>query len=164
MNRSRTLLSMLWLLAAMAFTGCATATHGTTQPVSFSSHPSGAVVIVDGHEVGTTPVTVTLSRAEQHRVRIEKKGYIPYSLTTVQVANGSTLGYSAVSVASTTSSFFFPLSSLALFGLYDGAYTADSHYGGIYEIVPDKVYADLLPAAHPGTPTKSVHTVASSTK
>lgn len=157
MNRSRVLLSLLWLLAVTTLTGCATAANGTTQRVSFSSHPSGAVVIVDGHKVGTTPVTVALSRSDRHTVRIEKKGYIPYSLTTVRVENrSSTLGYSALLPAA--------LSVPGVAPLYTVMYPVDSHYGGIYEIVPDKVNAHLLPAAQPGLPTKSVHTVASSSK
>ena len=42
--------------------GCATIFNGRTQPVTFDTNPSGAMVKVDGTVVGTTPVTVPIER------------------------------------------------------------------------------------------------------
>lgn len=47
---------------ALVLSGCATLFSGTDDSVTFSSEPSGAMVLVDGRNVGTTPVTVEIDR------------------------------------------------------------------------------------------------------
>jgi hypothetical protein len=41
-----------------------------------TSTPSGAIVRVDGQQVGTTPVNLTVSGYEQHKVEIELNGHV----------------------------------------------------------------------------------------
>jgi len=45
------------------------------------SRPPGARVIVDGTDVGVTPVTVSNLAAGIHAVRIERPGYVPITTT-----------------------------------------------------------------------------------
>lgn len=63
-------------IAAFA-TGCASILHGTLQPMSISSTPTGANVTVDGTSSGSTPMTASLSRKHEHTVKIEMQGYKP---------------------------------------------------------------------------------------
>ena len=51
------------------------------------SRPDGARVLVDGHAVGTTPLTMKALSAGSHAVRLEKDGYAPWSAS-VQVVAG----------------------------------------------------------------------------
>lgn len=72
----RTLRGGLLLVALALMTcvvaGCSVLIRGTSQGVPVSSVPAGATVIVDGEEVGTTPVTVALSRSTDHTVVVKR--------------------------------------------------------------------------------------------
>jgi hypothetical protein len=73
-----------WCAAATAcaflLQSCATMTRGTSQEIPVTSHPAGARVIVDGHDLGVTPMGVKLARKKEHLVRIEKEGYVPLEI------------------------------------------------------------------------------------
>lgn len=66
-------------LAAIAFfaPGCALVTHGLHQSVEITSMPAGATAVVDDHEAGRTPLTVSLTRADSHRIELRKPGFAP---------------------------------------------------------------------------------------
>lgn len=66
--------------AQVLYPGCATMLNGPTQLVRVKSQPRGARVFLDGREVGTTPVTVTVSRWRTPRVRVELDGYEPFDV------------------------------------------------------------------------------------
>jgi eukaryotic-like serine/threonine-protein kinase len=51
----------------------------TEAPLSIESKPSGAVVFLDGRQVGTTPLTFPLVNVGAHAVRITLEGYRPWS-------------------------------------------------------------------------------------
>jgi hypothetical protein len=51
----------------------------TEAPLSIESKPSGAVVFLDGRQVGTTPLTFPLVKVGAHAVRITLEGYRPWS-------------------------------------------------------------------------------------
>ena len=51
----------------------------TEVPLAIESKPSGAVVFLDGRQVGTTPLTFPLVRVGAHSVRITLEGYRPWS-------------------------------------------------------------------------------------
>jgi hypothetical protein len=51
----------------------------TEVPLAIESKPSGAVVLLDGRQVGTTPLTFPLVRVGAHSVRITLEGYRPWS-------------------------------------------------------------------------------------
>ena len=68
-----------WLcVAVVAYVGgagCATIIDGSTQTMTFDSHPKGAEVVIDGIARGVTPVTMEVERKETHNIVIRKEGY-----------------------------------------------------------------------------------------
>ena len=62
-----------------------TQTIGAPEPLYGSievlSEPSGAVVKVDGKQVGTTPFILNEVLTEDHRIEVSKDGYEPYTAT-----------------------------------------------------------------------------------
>lgn len=63
------------LSAFLLLTGCGTVMHGTTQNFGIESNPVGAVVTVDGKEMGQTPLSMKLSRKKSHMISISLAGY-----------------------------------------------------------------------------------------
>ncbi|MFB6230178.1 MAG: PEGA domain-containing protein [Salinibacter sp.] len=62
--------------ASFLLVGCATLFSGTSDQIKFESEPSGAEVVIDGIERGTTPTTITVSRdINDKRVTLQKEGY-----------------------------------------------------------------------------------------
>lgn len=59
---------------------CATIVRGTYQKIPVTSNPLGAKIVVDGKEVGTTPINLTLRRKKIHNIKIEKEGYEPFTV------------------------------------------------------------------------------------
>ncbi len=74
---SRKLAAVLCLVAvaAMAFAGCATIFHGSTDKVDFSSDPTGAKVYVNGQLMGTTPMQLNLQAKHSYSIEFRKDGY-----------------------------------------------------------------------------------------
>lgn len=72
-------LSLITLFAvSLIGAGCATTKQGSggfEQPVNVTSYPSGAQVQIGGETVGTTPVTLQLSKAHTHQIVLSKDGY-----------------------------------------------------------------------------------------
>ena len=70
----------------------------TNQPVTGSisarSTPTGATILVDGVNKGTTPITFTGISAGSHTIVLKKTGYTDYS-TSVTVTAGQTASVSA---------------------------------------------------------------------
>lgn len=63
-------------VASFLLVGCATLFSGTSDRVKFESEPSGAEVVIDGIERGTTPTTISVSRdINDKRVTLQKEGY-----------------------------------------------------------------------------------------
>lgn len=115
-------LLVIFILSVLIY-GCATIIHGTSQDVGFSSNPSNAKVIVDGIPSGNTPVTVSLSRKNNHAVTIELEGFYPYSNTLTGSVSGWVWGN-------------------ILFGGLIGL-AVDAISGGLYVLSPEQVAADL---------------------
>jgi len=76
------------LLASVS--GCCTIISGTTQEIPVSSTPSGAKVQLDGKDVGTTPVTLTVPRSvtQAHTLLLMSDGYEPKTETLTPKLNG----------------------------------------------------------------------------
>jgi hypothetical protein len=76
----------------------AQATNGVTDPatesfigdLSVQSEPSGAVVFVNGRRVGETPLEITRLRAGSHLLRMERRGYDPWTASVLVTANRRT--------------------------------------------------------------------------
>lgn len=116
----------IWILLVVVIfstTGCATIMQGTTQSVGISSTPSGAKVIVDNQEKGKTPIVVELKRKDNHFVKIEMDGYLPYEATFTRSTSGWVWG------------------NIVFGGLIGLAVDAIS--GGLYKLTPEQVAATL---------------------
>lgn len=124
------------LLFIFTVSSCATAVRGRKQEISFWSDPAGASIIVDGANVGTTPASVELTRHDTHAVRIEKPGYVAYEMTTERVESNTAY------IFDDPWAFLPPLLLVAI--------PLDYYLGGMYEIQPTDVTANLIAA--PSTP------------
>lgn len=76
MPRYRSRAMPLLLIAALLANGCATMSHGRSQPVIVRSEPPGARILVGGEPAGVTPDFVMLSRRGAV-VTLEKEGFLP---------------------------------------------------------------------------------------
>ena len=111
------------VLFIMALIGCASIMHGTSQEVGISSTPSGAKVSVSSQSFGTTPVIVNLKRKNNHIIKIELEGYLPYETTLTKKVSGWVWG------------------NIVLGGLIGLAVDAIS--GGLYTLSPEQIQAEL---------------------
>ena len=109
------------LLIALA--GCATIMHGTQQDVGFGSVPTNAKVTVDNQRSATTPAIIKLSRKDNHVVKIELDGYLPYEATLTRSVSGWVWG------------------NIVIGGLVGLAVDAIS--GGLYKLSPEQLTATL---------------------
>ena len=57
-------------LVGIFASGCATLFSDTHEPVVIDSSPQGAVVELDGNEIGTTPLMINLSSDESYQVSV----------------------------------------------------------------------------------------------
>jgi PEGA domain len=129
----RVLLFLLLILATQS--GCATLVHGPTQQVTVTSEPEGAAVSIGSPArssapplTGVTPLTVSLSRSNAHRVEIRKDGYRPQSMLVERVMSAAVLG-----------------SVLAAGPIGWGV---DALTGAQYRLVPERVHAVLAREEH----------------
>lgn len=86
-----------FLFLIVAFTliasGCASIVSGSKQRVSVSTTPANAKVLINGINVGATPLVTYLKRSEKtHRITIELEGYKPYNTTLKRKLNGWIFG------------------------------------------------------------------------
>ena len=112
------------LLVLLIFSGCATIIHGSRQTVGISSNPTSAKVSVDGQSYGVTPVSALLTRKDNHLVKIELPGYLPYETTLTRNVDGWIAG------------------NIVFGGLIGLAVDAIS--GGMYKLSPAQVQSQLL--------------------
>ncbi len=110
-------------LFLLTFSNCATIIHGSKQSVSISSSPTKALVVIDGRNEGSTPITVALSRKDHHSVEINLDGYLPYETTFTRKVDGWIVG----------NIVFGGLIGLAV----------DAITGGMYKLTPDQIQADM---------------------
>ena len=67
---------LIFLLSLFLFySGCATIFQGSKDEINMSSEPSGAKILVNGHDVGKTPMEVTFKRGQEYYVEFVKQGY-----------------------------------------------------------------------------------------
>jgi hypothetical protein len=91
---SRLRLLALPLMAATAATtqGCATIIKGSTQSIPVSSDPPGADVLLDGKEVGQTPMALALKRENNYLITFQKAGFEQQSVPVVKNIGGAVWG------------------------------------------------------------------------
>ena len=117
----------LVLPLALCVSACGTIIHGSNQQVSFASEPTGAQVLVDGLDLGTTPMVTNLSRKDTHTVEFRLNGYSPKSA----IINRSVSGWVWGNIV------FGGLIGLGV----------DAVTGGMYKLTPDMVNGNLGVAA-----------------
>ena len=120
--RSRYLRALIGA-TSLVLTGCATIMHGTQQDVGFGSVPTNARITVDNQRSATTPTVMNLSRKDNHIVRIELDGYLPYEATLTRGVSGWVWG------------------NLVFGGLVGLA--VDGISGGLYKLTPEQMTATL---------------------
>ena len=117
----------IYLIAGFAIacliSSCGTIIHGSRQDVSISSNPGSALVTINNQEIGKTPVTTSLSRKDNHTVKIELDGYLPYETKFTRKVDGWIAG------------------NIVFGGLIGLAVDAIS--GGMYKLTPDQIQAEL---------------------
>lgn len=111
------------VIIGIALTSCASIIHGTSQQIGIGSTPSGAKVTVSGQSFGTTPIIADLKRKDNHIVKIELDGYMPYETTLTRKVSGWVWGN-------------------VLFGGLIGL-AVDAISGGLYNLSPEQVQATL---------------------
>lgn len=117
------------LVATLGSSGCAYGTfiNGSTQQVMFKSNPEGAVIKVNGEEMGKTPFAAKLTRKHDAFVELKKPGCKNKEITL----------NSTISPIVFANIFPFFIAGLALGSLFDFS------SGGAYKLDPDLVYATL---------------------
>lgn len=75
MNRRTSICLLLPAMALALSSGCASIVTGTTQEMTFNSNPDGALVTVNGREVGKTPVVIQMKKGSPVPLTFSKAGY-----------------------------------------------------------------------------------------
>jgi hypothetical protein len=91
-------------------------------PLSISSTPSGAQVILDGQAVGVTPFTLSDVSGGQHSIVLRMVGYNDYTGTISVTGEGVTVAATLVPAASVTGGSSIGLSAITLIGALLGAF------------------------------------------
>ena len=89
LQRKTQIIVALVVSTVFIFQNCATIIRGTSQRIPITSNPTGAKIIVDGEEMGYTPLNLKLKRKENHIIRIEKQGYNPLDIRIARKTSGS---------------------------------------------------------------------------
>lgn len=86
--KSRFLLPALLAGCALSLTsGCAVFSKGTKQTVVVHSNPEGATTVINGIEVGQTPLKVTMKRSGAYTIEMKKPGFENTAAVVLPVAN-----------------------------------------------------------------------------
>ncbi|MCR9133913.1 MAG: PEGA domain-containing protein [bacterium] len=75
MNKSLIKNSALLLFAILLTTSCASIFKGSSADIRVNSNPSGATVMINNINRGTTPQTMSLARNENYVLTFKKDGY-----------------------------------------------------------------------------------------
>lgn len=121
LNRFKNIILALSL--SVCLVSCATIMHGTHQKIGISSNPTNAAVWIDQVYLGVTPMLVDLSRQDNHFLRIEIPGYLPYDAVFSRQLSGWVFGN-------------------VIFGGVIGL-AIDAISGGIYKLTPDQIQAEM---------------------
>lgn len=113
----------LGCIPAMLLSSCATIMNGPNQSIGISSNPANAGIWVDGQYFGQTPMIVKLSRKDNHFLKIQLDGYMPYEATFTRQMSGWVFG------------------NIFIGGIIGVA--VDAITGGIYKLTPEQVEAQM---------------------
>lgn len=110
-------------------TSCATILNTTSQDVEIKSNPANAKIFVDGKRFGTTPQIVNIDRGSNHSIKLELDGHESYE----------------TQITRKISIWFW---GNAFNGFIPGMIT-DMFTGSMYNLLPEKIEADLTPVKLP---------------
>lgn len=119
---------------AVAMSGCATITRGTTEVLVIETQPPGADVRIDPVGVNCkTPCNIELKRKKDYTLQIEKAGYEPIKTTVLsEIAGAGAAG----------------MAGNVLFGGLIGV-AVDASTGATKKLTPNPVKLTLVPLATP---------------
>jgi len=109
-----------------------------TDAVSVESNPLGALVFVDGRELGSTPLSLDLPTDRDHRILVVREGY-----AAVETLVQPVLGWNLVGTAVMNGLFF---------GLVQTAVEVSTGRG--HQLEPDDVHVQLEPIGPPAPPAE----------
>lgn len=72
----------------LSLISCATIMKGSSQEINFSSNPSGAQIKINGTPMGNTPTILKLKSGNEHAVRLELDGYMPFETKITKSMSG----------------------------------------------------------------------------
>jgi len=81
-------LSIFLLFYAFLSTSCATLFTGTKSTIQFNSEPDGAIVEMDGLEIGVTPFTYNVKKSFDGILSFNKDGYQTKTMALPKSFNG----------------------------------------------------------------------------
>lgn len=93
-KRKTIIIFALMVMNVFLFQNCATIIRGTSQKIPVTSNPIGAKIIVDGKEMGYTPMNLKLKRKKGHVIRIEKQNYNPLEIRIARKTSALSVGIS----------------------------------------------------------------------
>jgi uncharacterized protein YceK len=70
----------LMVAVPLFLSGCATIVSGTKQSVGICSEPLTATILVDGEEMGETPMQMKLNRSNKHLISLKLEGYKQFDI------------------------------------------------------------------------------------
>lgn len=117
---------MIIAAALFSFSACSTVLNSTTQEVGIKTTPANAKITIDGKKFGTSPQVVNIDRGSNHVVKMELEGYEPYETQITRKI-----------------SFWFWGNILN--GIVPGM-IVDLFTGSMYNLLPEKVEVELIPA------------------
>ena len=120
--------ALLWISVLLGLAGCGVLSHGTSQSISCTTIPAGALVRSADGTTCSTPCTVSLKRKKDDILTIERDGYETVTLPVHSVFSGAS-----------ARNILLP-GGLICWGL-------DVVSGGGYDLVPAQVAVTLKPLA-----------------
>ena len=117
---------ILAISGVIALSACSTVLNTTSQEVELKTTPPNARITVDGKKFGMSPQIVNIDRGSNHVVKFELEGYETYRNT----VNKKDL-------------FWFW--GNALNGFIPGM-IVDMFTGSMYNLLPEKIVVELIPA------------------
>jgi len=74
--RKKSLKPLVLAFGVIFYAGCATIVKGTSQDICIDSNVPGALVELDGVELGYTPFKGKIKRGKEARIKVSKSGYL----------------------------------------------------------------------------------------
>jgi hypothetical protein len=148
-------------MAAVALTafasGCATILDGSSQVVTFNSQPTGAKILINGDQVGVTPLSTQLHRSKSTIVLAKKEGYDDQQITMQTKFNtyffgnfisggllGSTIDYASDAIVEySPNTYYVTLNPVKITGLEEEGFTYERKVRNFILHSYNQIIADL---------------------